>query len=427
MAKVQNFVYTTCQGTGCHEHCVLKTYVADGKIVRTERMLLPPPEGDKPGICQKGIMAAHLPYSPDRIRYPMKRVGKRGEGKFERITWDQAMNEIGPRLMEYRDKFGPESIGVLMFPCGMSPVFGLWQELATRFLNDLGGTYLMGTTIDTGPFFADFIDFGSSWYYLRYDPVLLRKSNYIIIWGNEPISTRPAWTTRQIIEAQEKGAKIVNIGLTFDPTAAKSDWFIPVRAGSDAALALAMAHYMIDQNLYDKEFLIEHTVAPFLVREDSGKFLRESKIQSGGDPEKYVVWSQAPGKPVAVAAHTFTYPEGIVPDLEADQLVRGIRCKTAFRKIRETLEPYTLESQQEITGVPPDVAKQLVHEYLDNKPSTIFYNWGVGRYYNGQRACRAINLVATLSGNLALPGGRLIPGSYGAAPGVYSWDVGVNP
>ena len=426
MSVQENFVYTTCQGTGCHDHCVLKTYVADGKIVRTERMVLPPPEGDKPGACQKGIMAGRLPYSENRILYPMKRVGARGEGKFERITWEQAMNEIGPKLRQYRDQYGPESIGVLMFPCGMSPVFGLWQVLATRFLNVFGGSYLMGTTIDTGPFFADFIDFGSSWYYLRYDPVLLRKSNYIIIWGNEPITTRPGWTSRQILEAQEQGAKIVNIGLTYDATAAKADWFIPIHPGTDAALALAMAHYMIDEKLYDEDFLAAHTVAPFLVREDTGAFLRESDIQEGGDPNKYVVWSKLPARPLAVAPHSFTYPEGVAPDLEAKLPVRGIPCKTAFVKIRETIEPYTLESQESITGVPPDVAQKLVHEYLDHKPSTIFYNWGLGRYYGGQRACRAVDLIAALSGNLALPGGRLIPGSYGATPGIYSWDVPYN-
>lgn len=425
MAK-EDFVYTVCQGTGCHDHCVLKTYVADGKITHTERVVLPPPEGDRPGICQKGIMAAKLPYSPERIKYPMKRVGERGEGKFERISWEQAMDEIGARLREYRDTYGPESIGVLMFPCGMAPVFGLWQSLATRFLNVFGGTYLMGTTIDTGPFFADFIDFGSSWYYLRYDKSLLSKSNYIILWGAEPITTRPATGPRWIVEAQERGVKVVSVGLTFDPTAAKADWFIKVKPGSDAALALAMARYIIDEGLYDEEFLNKHTVAPFLVREDTGQFLRESDIEEGGDAEKYVILSKIPAKPMAVEAHSFEYPEGIVPDLTAKIMVRGIPCKTAFVKLRESLEDYTLEGQEKITGVPAEWAKKLADEYVSNKPATIWYDWGLGRYYNGQRACRALNLLAALSGNLGLPGGRIIPATYGAAPGIYSWDIPYN-
>ena len=90
----EKVVFTPCQGSGCHEYCLLTTHVANGRITRTERTVFPEPEGDWSGICQKGIMAGKIPYSPERVLHPLKRVGKRGEGKFEQISWEQALDEI---------------------------------------------------------------------------------------------------------------------------------------------------------------------------------------------------------------------------------------------------------------------------------------------------------------------------------------------
>ena len=81
MSVGEKFVYTACMGTGCHEGCCLKTFVDDGKIVRTEQAILGPPEGLRYGICQKGIEYAKFPYLPPRLLYPLKGVGERGEGK----------------------------------------------------------------------------------------------------------------------------------------------------------------------------------------------------------------------------------------------------------------------------------------------------------------------------------------------------------
>jgi len=115
MSVEEEFVYTACMGTGCHEGCFLKTFVENGKVARTEQGILGPPEGLRYGICQKGIEYARFPYLPTRLLHPLKRVGERGEGKFREISWDQAMQEIGAKLRGIRDKYGSESVVVNTF------------------------------------------------------------------------------------------------------------------------------------------------------------------------------------------------------------------------------------------------------------------------------------------------------------------------
>jgi molybdopterin-containing oxidoreductase family molybdopterin binding subunit len=416
----QKFTYNVCQGYGCHDHCILKTFVSNGKIVRTERVVLPPPDNGLSGNCQKGIMAGRIPYAADRILYPLKRIGERGEGKFERISWDQALDEIGAKINQIAKDYGTQAVGILPFPCGIPPVFGLWNVLGTRFANAFGGTYLWPTSIDTGSFYSGFIDFGTAWNYGQHDPRPIVNSKYIILWGTEPITTRPGWRAGLLMEAQEKGAKIVHIGLTYNPTAAKSDWFIPVRPATDASLALSMCYVIISEALYNEEFLAKYTVAPFLVRQDTGNFLRESDIVQGGDPQKYVIWSKAPSKPYAVPAHTFAYSNWVEPDLQASLTYQGIPCKTAFVMLKEHLAKYTPEAQETITGVPAEVVRQLTHEYVESKPSTIWYDWGgAGRYLNGGRTHRAINLVPILTGNLNKLGLIISSLSYG-------WPASLN-
>lgn len=96
----EKFVYTRCPAGEYCGSCMLKTIVKDGKIIRTERVVYTGPEADQGFISQKGIAACRYPYLPGRLLHPLKRVGKRGEGKWQQISWDQAMDEIGEKLVK---------------------------------------------------------------------------------------------------------------------------------------------------------------------------------------------------------------------------------------------------------------------------------------------------------------------------------------
>lgn len=407
MKAEEKFVYTACMGTGCHEHCTLKTIVKDGRIVRTEQSVLGPPEGLRYGICQKGIEYAKFPYLPARLLRPLKRVGERGEGKFQEISWEQAMNEIGAKLREIRDKYGPQSVVVNTFVCGYPANWAtLHPILMNRFIHTFGASAQKLEMIDMGYYYATQFDLGRSWPYGNYDPRLLSHANHILIWGSNPLgATRAAASTRNMLDAQERGAKLVNIGIAYDSTAARVDQFVPIKSGTDAVLALSMARVLIEEDLYDHEYVTNYTVAPFLVRDDNGKFLRESDITPGGDPGKYVFWNQAPAGPRAIAARMHDFKNSD-PALLAEPVINGIPCRTAFQRLREHVAEWTPEHQEELTGVPAETVRQLVHEYVTNKPAAIWLNLGL-RYYHAGEAHRAIHLLSALSGNLALKGGKL--------------------
>ena len=403
----EKVVYTACLGWGCHEQCILETHVIDGKVERTQRAVLPGALGEANRICQKGIVSGELPYLPQRLRYPLKHVGKRGEGKFEQISWEQAFDEIGAKINEAREKNGGRSIVVNPMICGYPTSYGSIQfMLEYRFAHGLGASLLEYQAVDTGDLSTCSIDYGNVWS-LGADPKLMDHANHIIIWAGNPIGfSRAARVSNIIMDAQERGAKVVDVGILFDPTAAKSDQWVAVKPGTDAALALAMVHVMIEEELYDAEFVTNYTVAPFLVREDNGKFLRESDIAAGGSPDNYVYWDAVAGKPEPIASGVREFG-GKTPDLIANKVVNGIRCKTAFLKLVEHVSEWTPESQEPITGVPAATARQVVREYIANKPSALFLYYGL-RYLNATSTTRAINMLAILSGNLQYPGRRPI-------------------
>jgi len=409
----EKIVYAPCEGGSCHEACVLAVHVKDGRILHTERAVDPYTGEELTQICQKGIECAKLPFIENRIKYPMKRVGKRGEGKFERISWDQAMDEIGAKLNEIREKYGPESVLVYNYPCGTANEMGslnLW--LVPRFVNTFGATLMPYQPVDQQSAHAAQVCMGSFFATMGYDMRLARKASLILIWGGNPIGfTRASQTSRYLMEAQENGARIVDIGIVFDSTAAKADEFIPINPGTDGALALAMCNVMLKDNIWNKEFMAKHTVAPFLVRDDNGKFLRESDIVEGGG-DSYVYWNKIPIGPRFVAPHE-VIPDEATPDLFAEVVVNGIPCKTAMVHIKNLIEPWTPEKQEPITGVPAKVAERLAHELAERKDALLFDYYGM-RYLNGGQTGKIIFILAAMSGLMANDiGGFAITGAFG--------------
>jgi molybdopterin-containing oxidoreductase family molybdopterin binding subunit len=398
----EKITYNYCMGTGCHEVCVLTTHVQDGHIVRTEETSDPNTGRWLNGICQKGIDYVKFPYMdhPNRLKYPLKRVGKRGEGKFERISWEQAFDEIGEKLAKIRDENGPEAVLVNDFASSYPGVFSaVAMPLLWRFIHKFGASILPWTPVDVGLVWSDIFDFGTFFGVIGYDTRRMKDASKIIVWGASPIGwTMASNTSRNFMEAKEAGAKMITVGAVFDSTAAVSDQFIPIKPGTDVYMALAMCNILFRDNLIDPQFLSTHTVAPFLVREDTGGFLRESEVVPGGDPQKYVVWNTMPAVPMGVAAHS-PLPEGCEPDLFAQPVVNGIRCATALVKIRDEVAAVTPEEQEKYTGVPAEVVEKLTRDYVLDDDALLMVSTGM-RYQNGGPACRAVTMIAALAGKI---------------------------
>ena len=391
----ESFVYTCCPGWGDHEFCAIKTIVRDGKIVRTEKAQYTGAEANEGYICQKGIMSCRQPYNEKRLTHPLKRVGERGEGKWEKISWDQAMDEIAAKLLEIRDKYGPEALAMWDVVASVPPSQGLQAVLASRFIGLWGATDpIQAYGLDNGPFYAAFFDFGNFYKYMTTDPKNFDTSDYIIVWGANPVENQQR-IAKHLVEARSNGAKIVDIGLLFDATAGFADEFIPVKPGSDPALSMTMVNLIIQRKQYKKDFLLAYTVAPFLVRDDDGMFLRDAD-------GNYLVWDLDADAPAATVMGEQALPIAN-PELDGEHVVDGVACKTAFARLREHAAQYTPEWQEPITGVPADVAIRLTDEYVAAPNAYIFGALGL-RYQNQGESYRSFYLLGALTGNLGRPG-----------------------
>ena len=422
-----------CQGWGCHEHCFIETHTVDGKIVRTQKANLPGFVRVPGKICQKGVANQRVPYNEDRLLYPLKRVGERGEGKFERISWDQALDEIAGYINDAKEKYGTRSTIVDAFVCGIpGNSQSVSNILSDRFVNTFSGTKLEYAAMDYANVIAEEIDTGVPTCAGR--NVICNANDYVMIWGGNPIGfTRAARTTKLFLDAKERGAKLVHISNMFDNTDAKVDQWVPIKSATDAALALAMAHVLIRDGYVDEDFLLDDTVAGLLVRTDTGKFLRAADLVPQYDNDWFCVFDKKTGK-VQYTPKQLKRHEGygdLEPTLDCEGEVEGIPYKTAFRLLREHLEQWTPERQEEITGVPAEVCEQLAHDFGDAPAALITMGNGY-RYGNGAEAYRAIRLLSYITGNYCKPGGSIM--CTGAQGGVEdfcgqncSTDPGIDP
>jgi thiosulfate reductase / polysulfide reductase chain A len=249
----EKIIPTFCHGCGAAKpRCALLCHVKDGRFVRVEGNphAFNNGEAGSTSLCAKGHTGMQFLYAPNRLQYPMKRVGAKGEGKFRRITWDEALDTITAKLKETKAKYGPESYAVL------SPEF--WPVLATlgrRFLNVHGSpNYLHSAICATPRRAAAAITIGFS----SYGPGDWSKTNLLVNWGgNCENASINQGQPNEILNGLERGMRYIDIRPMLEPLGAKADMWLPVRPGTDGALALAILNSIIGENLYDKEFVAE--------------------------------------------------------------------------------------------------------------------------------------------------------------------------
>ncbi|MDP2645697.1 MAG: molybdopterin-dependent oxidoreductase [Desulfobacterales bacterium] len=380
--------FNGCPAAGCHQNCALKVRVRDGKIFKIESAEYPG-EPTARVACLKGLASMRLVYHPDRLKFPLKRAGKRGEGKWTRISWDEAFDSIAGKLLKIKEIYGPQA--VMVKEGGSSSVGTLMgRALGRRFASAWGA----GGSFDTKGHFSDggvpaasLMIFGTSGQ--SHDVQDYVHSKMLILWGGNPAET----SFRQMkyfLDARDAGAKLVVIGPLFDATAAKADQWVPIRSGTDAALALGMMNVMITRGLFDKDYVAQHTVGPFLVRADDKHFMRRDG--------KYAVWDEKTGQPGNHDAVSN-------PALYGDFTIEGVRCKPAFELLAQRAAQYPPDKSAGITGVPPETIIKLAKEYATSKPAAIKMFHGMARTIHGSMGCRAIMVMAAMAGNIGIHGG----------------------
>lgn len=201
------------------------------------------------GLCVKlkNLPAHH--YQADRLLYPMRRTGPKGSGQFERISWDDALAEIKARWTEIIDEYGPQAVMPHAYLGHQGVLNGLTSGDA--FFNRLGSSVAEKTYCESGSSTAWIMTVGPTG---GLDVESMAYSKYIIVWGMNMTSTNlHAWPF--VLEAQKKGAKVVVIDPIRTRTARQADWHIPIRPGTDGALAIGLIHEIITQELVDVDYV----------------------------------------------------------------------------------------------------------------------------------------------------------------------------
>jgi len=243
---MEKIVRSVCQA--CHCECGVMVHVEDGKVAKVEGD--PEHPMSRGFTCVKGRAEPQRLYHPDRLKYPLKRAGERGEGKWERVPWDDALNAIANNLTEIKEQYGSESIAAIH---GTGPRASLCSTLLpfalgspNRISVDLHICYAPSLA-------AEGVTVGHS--IMMEEGPDYQASNCILVWGGNPLVSHPP-RGNEIVEAQKKReAKLIVIDPRRTRLASQADLWLQIRPGTDVALALGMLNVIIDKGLYDKEFV----------------------------------------------------------------------------------------------------------------------------------------------------------------------------
>jgi anaerobic selenocysteine-containing dehydrogenase len=261
----------------CPDTCAMLVTVADGRATGVRGDAEHP--FTRGGLCVKVNNYVDKVYSPDRLLYPMRRSGPKGSGRFERISWDDALDAIVARFRATIAEHGAESIMPVSYLGTEGVLNGL--NVGDPFFNKLGATIAERTYCDSGACTAYTMTIGAT---AGVDPESLVHSRYIIIWACNMVSTNlHLWPV--VAQAQRRGAKVVVIDPVRHQTAKRADWHIPIRPGTDGALALAMMHVIINEGLTDEAYVREHTVGYDELVERVQRYTPERAAAETGVPE----------------------------------------------------------------------------------------------------------------------------------------------
>ena len=251
MAAVMKSTHHGACPHDCPDTCSMVFEVEDGKLARVKGNAEHPLT--RGGLCVKLKDYEKRHYHPDRVLYPMRRTGPKGSKQFERISWDEALDEITTRWRAIIDEYGPQAIVPYSYLGHQGLIHGL--NGGDSFFNRLGATVMERTFCGEGAATAWLLTMGPSG---GMDPESFIHSKYIIIWACNSVSTNlHHWHV--VKDAQKRGAKVVVIDAYASRTAKEADWHIAPKPGSDGALAMAMIHTLIDEDLIDQDYVAAHT------------------------------------------------------------------------------------------------------------------------------------------------------------------------
>jgi DMSO reductase family type II enzyme molybdopterin subunit len=411
-------VHSSHARANCISACSWNVFVKDGIAWREEQNAIyaaaePGVPDFNPRGCQKGACFTHVMYEPSRIVHPLRRVGERGSRSWQRISWDEALQEIADAII---DASVNSNTGAVVYDHGTTNIdFGADTASELRMFG-----LLNSTTLDSWAGVGD-MPYGAvqTWgmYNVEGTSDDWFKSDFIVVWGGNPSVTRMP-EIHFMHEARYRGAKLAVIAPDLNGTAVHADYWLNPRVGTDAALALAMAQVILAEGLYDEEYVREQTDLPILVREDTGRYLRASDLREGGDEELLYFWDGAADRLVEVLGCQGQGGPSLAlgalrPALSGSRPVRladgsTVTVRPLFDQLREHLDAaYTPEASARVTGVSPGTVRRIARELAAAPRAMIYSSWGACKHYHSDLAQRSEILLMALTGNQGKSGGGL--------------------
>jgi len=333
-------------GPGCHEGCGVLLYVKDGRLVKVEGD--PAFPANQGRMCPRCMALTEVIYHPDRLTYPMKRTGKKGEDQWERITWDEAFNIITERFQKYKSRHGAESVifcqgtdrGVIPYTIKLAYSFGspnvmpfgplhghACHEPKVQSMGAVTGGY---EVTDCSQFFPD-----------RYDNPNWKIPKCVVLWGNEPtMSNSDGFMGHWLLECMKRGTELIVIDPRKTWPATRARFWLQIRPGTDGALALGMLHVIINEKHYDGTFVDKWTYG--------------------------------------------------------------------FDELKTRVQAYPPEKVSEITWIPKEQIIEAARFYAASKPAAIQWGVAVDQTSESVPGLHAIIALRSITGNIDVPGGNVI-------------------
>jgi anaerobic selenocysteine-containing dehydrogenase len=339
---------TQWSAPGCHNGCQVLFYTdSEGNLVKVEG----DPNGpfNKGRLCMRCMALTEVVQHPDRLKYPMKRVGERGSGNWNRISWDEALDEITVKAKEIQSKYGPNTVGVCTCTArngnGLANALG-WAGFGTThaglawFPGD--SCYLPRMTamgvIAGGPIVADC----AQMYEEGYEHPDWQAPEYMLIWGNNPaVANADGFFGHWVIDLMKQGTRLIVVDPEVNWFSAHADYFLQLRPGTDGAVAMAMLNVIISENLYNEEFC-----------------------------EKWVY---------------------------------------GLEELTNSVKKMTPERAGEIAGIEPDIIRGAARAFAKSNVASIQWGLAIDTHVHGCATALAIISLSVICGFVDVPGGNIFP------------------
>lgn len=326
----------------CPGGCGVRVELVDGRI----RKILPLKGHPVGVVCVRGVHAPEIVYSNDRLKYPLLRTGERGEGKFKRITWDEALERIADAFQKIKNQYGAEAVmtyfGRGSFEYNFPEVFGfrgLSMQGTTSFIFPFGSPNAAGVSAVCFVSYAVLAALPTLGVDMQTIYPDFDHAGLVVIWGANPTTDSPPDRVKKILDAKRRGARVVVIDHMRSDIAKLADQWIGVRSGTDGALALSMINVVIREGLYDKEF-----------------------VQN---------WTEG------------------------------------FEELRKYVQEFPPEVAERITRVPAETIVGLAREIAGSKGASLVMYTGLEYTNSGVQNIRSVLGLWSITGNMDVPGGLL--------------------